>query len=127
MRTVEVPKEKKERLLRWVKALESGRYKQGRFMLKSADNEYCCLGVACNVAKQDLKLRWETKLYRGSLGIIGKDVTYKTAALPPRVRKWLGISTAFEEKLMTMNDSHNLTFKEIAAVIRKKYNLGEKK
>lgn len=39
----------KELMTRWIKALESGRYRQGREALKQTDNSghvrYCCLGV----------------------------------------------------------------------------------
>lgn len=42
-----------------VKALRSGRYMQGMGRLKKTDNSYCCLGVACEVARKnglDLKI-----------------------------------------------------------------------
>lgn len=32
---------------KWVAALRSGKYKQGRGRLKNTNNEYCCLGVLC--------------------------------------------------------------------------------
>jgi hypothetical protein len=36
--------------LKWLKALESGKYKQGRWMLQHAvTKECCCLGVGCLV------------------------------------------------------------------------------
>lgn len=35
---------------KWVEALRSGRYKQGTEMLRSLDDEFCCLGVLCEVA-----------------------------------------------------------------------------
>ena len=37
------PKQKK-----WIKALRSGKYKQGKYHL-CVDNEYCCLGIANEV------------------------------------------------------------------------------
>lgn len=39
----------KRLLTKWVEALRSGRYKQGRGFL-SRDNADCCLGVLCKVA-----------------------------------------------------------------------------
>lgn len=33
----------------WVEALRSGEYKQGRNRLRSEANEFCCLGVLCNL------------------------------------------------------------------------------
>lgn len=38
---------------KWLTALRSGKYKQGRSSLKMKDeNKYCCLGIACLVAGQ---------------------------------------------------------------------------
>lgn len=34
---------------RWIKALLSGKYKQGREVLKTGDGKYCCLGVLCEL------------------------------------------------------------------------------
>lgn len=34
---------------KWVKALRSGEYKQGRTKLRSLDDKFCCLGVLCNL------------------------------------------------------------------------------
>lgn len=34
---------------KWVEALRSGNYQQGRYSLKK-DGKYCCLGVLCEVA-----------------------------------------------------------------------------
>lgn len=34
----------------WLLALRSGKYKQGGGFLKSMNNEFCCLGVACELA-----------------------------------------------------------------------------
>lgn len=36
----------KDQKRRWVKALRSGKYRQGVAMLKNDIGEYCCLGVA---------------------------------------------------------------------------------
>lgn len=40
---------------KWLNALRSGEYKQGRGNLRVGD-EYCCLGVACEVLKDELNL-----------------------------------------------------------------------
>lgn len=37
----------------WVKALKSDRYEQATGLLKADDNEYCCLGVACEIIAND--------------------------------------------------------------------------
>ena len=66
---------------RWVAALRSGKYAQGRHSLRSADDKFCCLGVLADVlapedwekrehAEQDYRfqgtkhtLRWEEVPY----------------------------------------------------------------
>ena len=39
------PKIKKK----WLTALRSGKYKQGRACLRSSNDEFCCLGVLCDL------------------------------------------------------------------------------
>ena len=39
----------KKLAMRWVKALRSGKYKQGTDLLCDAKNQYCCLGVLARV------------------------------------------------------------------------------
>lgn len=47
----------------WVKALRSGEYTQGtNYLFNKDENTYCCLGVACEVAGIDLKLKEKEKL-----------------------------------------------------------------
>lgn len=36
-----------------VDTLRSGKYEQGRGMLQSGTNKFCCLGVACDLAAKD--------------------------------------------------------------------------
>lgn len=38
---------------RWLEALRSGNYKQGRGVLRNKEDEFCCLGVLCDVAEPD--------------------------------------------------------------------------
>ena len=41
---------------KWVKALRSGEYKQGRLRLRDIKtNSYCCLGVLCMVDKAEIR------------------------------------------------------------------------
>jgi len=47
----------KKQFLKWIKALRSGKYKQGKGNLQSADGSYCCLGVACRVLIPKSKLK----------------------------------------------------------------------
>ena len=38
---------------RWVAALRSGEYEQGKERLRSGGDEYCCLGVLCDIVIND--------------------------------------------------------------------------
>jgi hypothetical protein len=62
---------------KWVKALRSGKYEQGKYTLKQGDR-YSCLGVACELAVK--------------AGII-KKFSGSRAFLPSQVRDWLGLSS----------------------------------
>ena len=60
---------------KWVDALRSGKYKQGRAYLKYG-NGYCCLGVACDVSSVS---KWDDDRYMQC-----------TVRLPVEVVQWLG-------------------------------------
>ena len=99
---------------RWIDALESGEYEQGKGKL-CRDGKFCCLGVAADVAE----IPFETEA-------MGPN------ALPTRVyvfgpggrhlsgipTNWKGISPAAQKRLWRMNDSRGKTFAEIAQWIR---------
>lgn len=78
-------RQQKKRIREWVNALRSGKYKQGRSYLRNNADEYCCLGVACDI--YDPK-RWEKAASRWMYleGSSQNDVT-----LPEEVRDWLGL------------------------------------
>ncbi len=46
---------KPEFKVRWVEALRSGKYDQGRTCLKSKYGAYCCIGVAAEISGCDLE------------------------------------------------------------------------
>ena len=98
-----VPKIKRK----WIKALRSGRYKQGQeFLLK--DNRYCCLGVLCKVLRKDIA---QSKPKNGEETLSGE------------LLKLTGLTSEQQNKLADMNDSitrddgRNTSFKEIADYI----------
>lgn len=107
---------------KWLRALESGRYKRGRSWLKMERGgkfEYCCLGVACEVAG----VKWQLG-YGGRYSTSGCD-----ASLPESMVRWLGVFSHIgvvgyweidEPSMAEMNDSLDLSFKKIAARIRKR-------
>lgn len=93
---------------RWIGALRTGDFKQGRSMLYNADNNtYCCLGVAAvcdGISLDELKGLGYTN---------GIDESLKTdglIALRP-----------YEDTFATLNDSKGLSFSEIADIIEQDY------
>ena len=93
---------------KWVEALKSNKYCQGKNYLRQKDR-YCCLGVLCDLMDSS---KWEmvSKMnHRYSYG------NY-TDVLDYRMRKQAGISFLQMLLLMRMNDSGK-TFEEIAKVI----------
>lgn len=101
--------ELKENRKKWIDALESGEYKQGKCLLKR-DDAYCCLGIC-------------TLLYANENPDYKPD--WGRTHLDTEVREWVGLSTIggkFEightdNYLVNLNDNGK-TFQEIAAVIK---------
>lgn len=100
---------------KWVAALRSGNYKQGRGVLKSPHNEYCCLGVACELYRQEHpNARWSDL----SAFMIGSVKAYQEA-LPIEVQEWLGLKTSLGQfsggrTLAGLNDHYYASFDQIA-------------
>lgn len=97
-----------ENAKKWVAALRSGEYTQGRGML-CRDDHYCCLGVACEVYKKDG-------------GTLQEDWTERAVLMlqTEPVRLWLGLASENgrigNDSLAHFNDSGK-TFAEIAGLI----------
>jgi hypothetical protein len=57
--------EQKEHRKAWVAALRSGKYKQGtEGFLRDSNDNYCCLGVACELAGVEAQYQTERMCYR---------------------------------------------------------------
>lgn len=109
----------------WIKALRSGKYKQGRYALRDANDKYCCLGVACDLAVKAGVIKKPT---------LNDDESYYFSKgnymqLPNKVRKWLGIhnkngSCWIDDQyhsLISKNDTQKWSFKKIADFIEKNW------
>jgi len=110
---------KKSIAKKWVKALRSGAYQQGTSQLVDENDNFCCLGVLCNLAVDEGIGEW----VRGSGGWVFKtEGDVDDQVLPLEVRLWAGMSsTAGEIKddcLTELNDTGK-SFKEIASIIEK--------
>lgn len=97
----------------WVKALESGEYKQGYCSLRTADDKYCCLGVLCQLAVEAGVISEPKQYTRYGDWHYGGD----TAFLPTEVKNWAGVQSGLI-KLIDMNDGAHNRFKTIARYIR---------
>lgn len=103
---------------KWVQALRSGKYAQGPTVLRHI-NQYCCLGVLCEIAVED--------------GIIPPSVPdrygraiYGTTIclLPSQLLAWSGLSTSdgrfwgkeTQNSLVELNDA-GYSFSKIADII----------
>lgn len=95
----------KEIKAKWVEALRSGKYKQGKSRLRTRTG-YCCLGVLCSVLK-------------------ARNWADGSAALPRLVQQQAGLSSGLPEikykgettHLAYLNDGEGLDFNQIADLI----------
>ena len=104
---------------KWADALESGKYKQGYFALRSCDDEFCCLGVLCDVV--DPK-GWSYRVNSVNFHYHDPEdpVNGRSGFLPKFITRALGITPNEEQEFTDMNDTHDMTFEQIAAHIRER-------
>lgn len=85
---------KKEVAKKWIKALRSGKYKQGQGVLKqTTDNGqtyHCCLGVLCELYNQDMKDKKKKTLNETRYNGIHR-LNKQNETLPLVVRNWSGL------------------------------------
>lgn len=110
---------KKDIKERWVTALRSGRYEQGKGALRDYQGKFCCLGVLCDLAAQERIVDVEDE--------VDGVVPYggRTGVLPPQVLTWAGMTDPNPDvyfggerfALSALNDGRRLTFEQIADLI----------
>jgi hypothetical protein len=95
---------------RWLAALRSGEYKQGRKQLATEEGKFCCLGVLCEISG----LKYD-----------------KDAAFPPKaIIKWAGLEGQVDEEndpvinwrgesSLALNNDYGKRFETIANLIEK--------
>jgi len=132
---------------KWVKALRSKRYKQGRGALKvktkTGITKHCCLGVLCDLYQKEHEHKIRVRARKAGAGenvsaghtIFGFDArnvwTPEEYSLPDPVRRWSGmesddgyfgheVAIKQETTLMALNDS-GTSFAKIAAVIEEHF------
>jgi hypothetical protein len=106
----------KRQLKKWIAALDSGEYKQGKGQMQRGEN-YCCLGVACKIIVPRSKLN-----VSGDGELIGGFPACQIHS-PDWLKK---IDDHFWEKtayqsLHRLNDGLGFTFPEIATLLELVY------
>jgi hypothetical protein len=99
----------------WVDALRSGKYKQGRGALRRG-NEFCCLGVLCEIAIKHGVIAPAKKENRVLFSYEGT-----TSVLPSTVQHFAGVKNEYgnfgEGDCLSNRNDHGATFPEIADLI----------
>jgi hypothetical protein len=108
-----VTKEQEKNRKKWVKALRSGKYKQGRSHLRREDR-FCCLGVACDLHAKETGGQW--------VEISGTwSYAEESGILPREVRDWLGFDDGRgligDDLCLAASNDDGASFEEIAQMI----------
>jgi hypothetical protein len=79
---------------KWVAALLSGEYKQGKGWLRSRQDDYCCLGVLCDLARADGVGDWSLTADKTGVSIYRyvAEGQMDGAELPNAVQAWAGLA-----------------------------------
>ncbi len=114
---------------KWVAALRSGDFTQGTGAL-NYDGRYCCLGVLCELGRQEGVVEKEVEGLFGQY--VSKDSERSTSILPYSIRQWAGLGDSPEVvipdpeevyergsivTLIELNDTLRLSFADIADII----------
>ena len=107
----------------WTKRLRSGDYKQGTMDLCS-NGRFCCLGVLCEMAKEEGVVVSEDKVPCRTYRSTSDPHDASEVILPGAVQDWAGLgcsspwvrSAGKMESLVALNDEGS-TFDEIADLI----------
>lgn len=101
---------------RWLEALRSGKYQQGRDGLRDRHNRFCCLGVLADLMAPT---SWEV-LHEGDEYYTCKVGEEKRTGNLPTSLRWeagLGDKGSFCHRLVVMNDTDRQSFSVIADYI----------
>lgn len=104
---------------KWVAALRSGGFKQGRFALHSiSDNTFCCLGVLCVVAGATQK---PPRTGINCANYFWKDESLMSDGyLPDDLREEVGLTIDEQRWLGSKNDVDTYDFQGIADLIEQR-------
>jgi len=104
---------------KWLEALRSGEFKQGRAVLHNTDdNSFCCLGVLCTVDDNVKAVRvndMHSTVFKFPQDSDGEH----TGVLPRTYTDEIGLSPNLASSLMSLNDSAAYNFEKLAEIIEK--------
>lgn len=112
---------------KWCQALESGEFQQGRYRLRSYDDKYCCLGVLMELAsredvvpKASIISGWNHYQYGSSSHGLSKAAVEWAGLKDDKGEGDVTVRLSNGELayLSILNDSAQLSFSEIAKLIR---------
>jgi len=114
---------------KWLEALRSGKYQQGRQALRNRDQQFCCLGVLCDVVDDS---KWNVAFPVGNKYEYGDHADSARTGYPPlSFRERVGLLNKDIITLADMNDGHSYdgagrkSFAEIADWIEQNVSTGE--
>lgn len=120
----------------WIKALRSGKYKQGYRTLRCSGGRFCALGVLCDLyIKSGSSLNsvgWKKLAGQGHEENAGPFTPFTVLdseyQLPLEVRMWSGVSSRSgflpgKGSIVSMNDVKRATFYEISNFIEDNWDL----
>lgn len=99
---------------KWCEALRSDKYKQGMYALRNSNDEYCCLGVLCDIIDRDGWELLDTE-YRFKQGDVEKQY------VPTDLAGLIGLSFSQQLQLTGLNDIQRKNFKVIANYIENNF------
>lgn len=112
--------------LKWLEALESGRYRQATHRLRRGDS-FCCLGVCYDLLGQGKWIKDAT--YSADISAPAGLWTYldpedepQAHGLSSAFRRRIGLTSELEGRLIKMNDAE-VPFPTIAAFLRAEWAL----
>jgi hypothetical protein len=106
---------------KWIAALRSGEYKQGRGVLRDGDT-FCCLGVLCDLHAKATGGQWKITFH--SSGQSRQEYFGHMTLLPETVQTWSGVNDSLggyaDTSLAGQNDK-GAAFRKIAALIKEHF------
>jgi len=115
----------------WIAALTSGEYQQGKSQLRYKDDNYCCLGVLCELYNKEHNTTFIQHDEYGGYSIKSSD-GYEATILPNFIKDWankdnvnleltaVGHIESIDNSLAGLNDGGK-SFSEIADIIEKHF------